>query len=162
MNFFLFYGRPRFNTFKISLFCNRDIRPGEDNDEEEEARLKNKRLRDDPMARIPREFRSLESRNNKSIIKREDVRDDDEDCKIVEKKSTSKKKKSKKDKKSKKKKRKKSKKYESSSTSESSSEDECAKAAMLVELRRKRLLREQKERVKADELRNRHKGLFKH
>jgi len=61
-----------------------------------------------------------------------------------------------------KKKRKKSKKYDTNSSSESSSEDECAKAAMLAELRRKRLLREQKERVKADELRNRHRGLFKH
>merc|ERR1711879_403865 len=78
---------------KKELWYNRDTRPGEDNDEEEEARLKNKRLRDDPMARIPREFRSLESRNNKSIVKREDVRDEDEDCRIVEKKSTASKKK---------------------------------------------------------------------
>ena len=135
------------------------IRPGEDNDDEENTRLKNKRLRDDPMSRVPRECRSLESRNNKSIIKREDLRNSDEDCKILEKKRKKKEKKSKKSKK----KRKKSKSYvELSSSSESSSEDDAVKDAKLAEMRRKRLVRENRERMKADDIRARNRGLFKH
>merc|ERR1712127_982093 len=135
------------------------IRPGEDNDEEQNTRLKNKRLRDDPMSRVPREYRSLESRNNKSIIKREDLRNSDEDCKILEKKRSKKEKKSKKSRK----KRKKSKKcIELSSSSDSSSEDDAVKDAKLAEMRRKRLVRENRERMKADDIRARNRGLFKH
>jgi len=137
---------------KKDIWYNQYDRPGEGLDDDDEKRLRNKRLREDPLASIPREFRNTGLKKSSSSAVKGEARSSD-DCVIVD--SKKKKKKSKKEKKKKKKKHKKS--YSSDSDS---SDDGTANRAKMAELRKQRLAREAKARRHAEELRSRSKGLF--